>query len=68
MNNRNCYEAAMRMVKLNQEIMEINNRMRTCKENSIAYNVLAEEVDRKYSEFLSIKHTLQTIKMPIMVV
>ncbi|WP_175582769.1 hypothetical protein [Clostridium perfringens] len=56
------------MVKLNQEIMEINNRMRTCKENSIAYNVLAEEVDRKYSEFLSIKHTLQTIKMPIMVV
>lgn len=63
----NCFEAAIRMAELDKEIMEINDRMKRAKENSIQHNVLNEEVDRKYSEFLSIKHTLQSINIPIII-
>ncbi len=63
----NCFEAAIRMAELDKEIIEINDRMRYAKENSIQYNILKEDVDRKYSEFLSIKHILQNIKMPIVI-
>lgn len=63
----NAYEAAMRMAELNKEIMEINDRMKGVKENSIQYNVLNEEVDRRYSEFLLIKHALQEVKIPVLV-
>ncbi|HFD2052173.1 hypothetical protein ACSXEK_15930 (plasmid) [Clostridium perfringens] len=63
----NCFEAAMKMVELNKEIMQINDQMRKIEESSIQYNVLKNNVDQKYSEFLSIKHTLQNIKMPIVI-
>ncbi|MDM0587773.1 MAG: hypothetical protein E7H33_09700 [Clostridium perfringens] len=64
----NCYEAMMRFIELDRETAEINNRMRYTKENSIQYNLLSEEADRNYAEMLTIKHKLQDIKMPIVVI
>lgn len=69
MNKRieNAFEAVVRIKELDREIAEINSRMKTCNVNSIGYNRLSEDVDRRMSEFLKLKHALQVIKMPYIV-
>ena len=65
---KNAYDAMIKMNNLSDEIEKINDRMRICKPSDMKiYNELEREADRKYSEFLSIKYTLQSIKMPIVI-